>query len=46
MDVKAKMKEALEKKKASQNQKTPRSFDKVIWKKKDTSECRRVNFNK
>ncbi len=46
MDIKSKMREALEKKKASQNKKTPRSFDKVIGKKKDTSECRRVNFNK
>ncbi|MBR5289936.1 MAG: hypothetical protein IKU28_02970 [Erysipelotrichaceae bacterium] len=46
MDVKSKMKEALEKKKAGQGKKTPRSFDKVIGKKKDNSECRRVNFNK
>ena len=46
MDVKSSMKEALEKKKAQQKIKTPRSFDKVIGKKKDTSECRRVNFNK
>ena len=46
MDVKSKMKEALEKKKAGQGKKTPRFFDKVIGKKKDNSECRRVNFNK
>ena len=46
MDVKSKMKEALEKKKAGQGKKTPRSFEKVIAKKKDNCECRRVNFNK
>ena len=46
MDVKASLKEALERKKSKSKEKTPRSFDKVIGKKKDTSACRRVNFNK